>query len=235
MWSDLFNNRSENGSIIKYEGVIEDHQQNKDSKMLVINMQRQGESVNGDKLFSTGKSLLKVTTHIDKTFGGMILNTYINCLLLATVNLYSGSTVFFNKNKNTGMGLYLISCVCFLLTTLSILRLICNTSAGQRLASAMSTSAETLSSIQMIRCKDEKSTQLKILKNDLKDKSASPINPFSAFSLSNSTLIGTFATILTYLIVLVQFKAAEDKEKTKILHDIQEAIQKISVNSSKSS
>ena len=63
-----------------------------------------------------------------------------------------------------------------------------------------------------------------IMKEDLKDKATSPISPFSAFSLSNSTLIGTFATILTYLIVLIQFKAAENQDKDKILIEVKEML-----------
>ena len=82
------------------------------------------------------------------------------------------------------------------------------------------------------KVKEQKSAQIKLLKQDIKDKCVSPINPFSAFSLSNSTLIGTFATILTYLIVLIQFKAAEDEEKTKLLIDIKKMIQNIMKNSS---
>ena len=62
------------------------------------------------------------------------------------------------------------------------------------------------------------------MKQDIKDKAISPITPFSAFSLSNSTLIGTFATILTYLIVLIQFKAAENQDKDKILIEVKEML-----------
>ena len=37
----------------------------------------------------------------------------------------------------------------------------------------------------------------------------SPLSPFSAFDVSNRTLISSFATIVTYLIVLIQFKVSE--------------------------
>ena len=83
---------------------------------------------------------------------------------------------------------------------------------------------ETLTEIQMNSYDDAKSPYLKIMKQDIKDKAISPITPFSAFSLSNSTLIGTFATILTYLIVLIQFKAAENQDKEKILVELKEML-----------
>jgi len=100
------------------------------------------------------------------------------------------------------------------------------------LASALEVCGEKLDEILMIRCKDLRSRKIKILKQNVKDRSASPIHPFSAFSLSNNTLVGTFATILTYLIVLVQFKAAEDEANTKAITDIREILQLMSKNHS---
>ena len=183
-----------------------------------------------DKLFSIGKGLLDVTKVIDRALQGMILNTYICCLLTATTTLYAASSVFFNRM--TGMACYFISFCSFLMTTLSSLRLIYHTNAGQHLASAMEVCGGKLDEILMIRCKDEQSRRLKILTQNVKDRSTSPIHPFSAFSLSNNTLVGTFATILTYLIVLVQFKAAEDEVNTKTLTDIREILQQMIQNHS---
>ena len=188
------------------------------------------EELKEERIFSIGRCLLKVTNDIDKTLGGMILNTYINCLLLATTSLYSGSSVFFNKSDGTSV--YFITGVCFLITVLSLLRLMYQTNAGQSLASAMEETLETLNEVQMSTLDDRNYRHIKLLKENIKDKSTSPINPFSAFSLSNSTLIGIFATILTYLIVLIQFKAAEDEEKTKLLIDIRNMLQHIMRNQS---
>ena len=109
------------------------------------------------------------------------------------------------------------------------MRLMYHTNAGQYLASSIKECAHKLDRIQMKRFKDDK---LDLLKQDLKNYCTSPINPLSAFSLSNSTLIGTFATILTYLIVLIQFKATEDEEKTNLLNEIKDMIQNILRNNS---
>ena len=49
--------------------------------------------------------------------------------------------------------------------------------------------------------------KISILKEELSVHS--PIAPFNAFEVSNRTLIGAFATITTYLIVLIQFKISE--------------------------
>ena len=183
-----------------------------------------------DKLVSIGTSLLDVTNMIDKTLQGMIVNTYICCLFTATTTLYTASSVFFNKT--TGVASYFMAFCSFLMTALSLLRLIYHTNAGQYLASALEVCGGRLDEILMIRCKDLRSRKIKILKQNVKDRSASPIHPFSAFSLSNNTLVGTFATILTYLIVLIQFKAAEDEANTKAITDIREILQLMSKNHS---
>ena len=172
--------------------------------------------------------MLQATKNIDNILGGIILNTYITCLLLATTTLYAGSSVFFNT---AGVKVvYLFGVCCFLMTLQSVSRLIYHTNAGQYLASSMESCSETLNRIEQKRLIDIRSGYIKLLREDVKSKCKSPINPLSAFSLSNSTLIGTFATILTYLIVLIQFKAAEDEEKTKYLKDIKGMLLQLTAN-----
>ena len=92
--------------------------------------------------------------------------------------------------------------------------------------------AHALDRLHMKKSQDGTLDTVHILKQDLKDHGHSPINPFSAFSLSNNTLIGTFATILTYLIVLIQFKASEDEEKTKLLNELKNMLQTLVKNNS---
>lgn len=94
----------------------------------------------------------------------------------------------------------------------------------------MKACAHTLDRIPLKRFNGDKLDTIKLLKKDLKDYGHSPINPFSAFSLSNSTLLGTFATILTYLIVLVQFKAAEDDNQTKLFDEMKDMLRNCIAN-----
>ena len=47
------------------------------------------------------------------------------------------------------------------------------------------------------------------MKEELKYYCEAPITPLSAFSVSTSTLLGALGTIITYLIVLLQFKVSE--------------------------
>ena len=71
-----------------------------DSSLSLFNGNVEEEEWKEERIFSIGRCLLKVTNGIDKTLGGVILNTYINCLLLGTTTLYAGSSVFFIKNSN---------------------------------------------------------------------------------------------------------------------------------------
>ena len=72
--------------------------------------------------------------------------------------------------------------------------------------------------LERFKFKDEETDEheVELLRQDLRYYSESPINPFSAFSVSTSTLVGTFGTIVTYLIVLLQFKVTEYTESRKV-------------------
>ena len=201
-----------------------------DTNEVLLSNIEDNENINEEDILSIGTSLVKVTRKIDKCLSGMILNTYITCLLASTSTLYVASSVFFNKSKN--LAAYFICCGCIFTTILSIMRILYHTNAGQYLASEMKIYAYTLDKLHMKKSQDGSLDTIHILKQDLKDHEYSPINPFSAFSLSNSTLIGTFATILTYLIVLIQFKATEDEEKTKLLNELKYMLQTLLKNHS---
>ena len=51
--------------------------------------------------------------------------------------------------------------------------------------------------------------EVDLLRRDLRYHAESPINPFSAFTLTSSNILGACGTIITYIIVLLQFKIAE--------------------------
>ena len=57
-------------------------------------------------------------------------------------------------------------------------------------------------------CVDKDDFQL--LKEEMRYYMEAPLTPLSAFSVSTSTLLGAFGTIVTYLIVLLQFKVSEE-------------------------
>ena len=102
---------------------------------------------------------------------------------------------------------------------LSTLRLIYLVSAGQRLANTMEACSHRLQRARIENTSDQNSKNLALLKKELEYYCPSPISPESAFSLTNNTLMGTFATIITYLIVLIQFKSAENQKPNVFVNE----------------
>jgi hypothetical protein len=152
-------------------------------------------------------SLVKITRKANTTLGGMLLNTYTNCIFISTASLYVASSVFINQYE--GIEIFFIVIFCILMAILSIIRLLFHTITGQDLASAMKKCVYT---ITKMRINDDRNTNvLQFLYHILKDHSHSPIAPFSTFSLSNRTLLGVIATILTYLFVMIRFKTCENQ------------------------
>lgn len=155
-------------------------------------------------------SLVDVTRKANTCLGGMIMITYTNCLFLATISLYLTSSMAINRYQ--GIELIFIALSRILMAILSITRLFFITSFGQGLTSIMRKCGYTIKKNQINHpCSDKlKSEKFDLIYQLLKDNSHSPITPISAFSLSNRTLLGIIATILTYLVVLIRFKACKN-------------------------
>ena len=130
------------------------------------------------------------------------MNTYFFGVLISTITLYSSSTVIFNPD------FLLMSSACLCVSILTIVRLIGVTDGGQKLAANMKKCAYHLDRFEIQRT-ETCSNEMQLLRQELRYYCESPITPCSVFTLSLSTLVGTFGTILTYLIVLLQFKASE--------------------------
>ena len=156
-------------------------------------------------IVSIGTRLIKLVTKIDSTFKWMLINTYFVCILGTTANLYSSTTILFNRGKTE---LWLSSAANFLIALLTISRLWWVTNSSHELSTSMKKCAHHFDRF-IANKEDNAMEEMQLLKQDLKYHSESPINPISAFSVSNSTLVGAFGTVITYLIVLLQFKVSE--------------------------
>ena len=156
-------------------------------------------------IVSIGFQLIKVVKKIDSTFEGMLMNTYFVCVLSTTANLYSSTTILFNREHAE---LWVLSAAYLSISCLTISRLFWVTDYSHSLTGAMKKCAYYLDRFVAINVKSDKEG-IQLLKQDLRYYSESPINPFSAFTVSTSTFVGVFGTIITYLIVLLQFKVSE--------------------------
>ena len=156
-------------------------------------------------------SLIEITRKTNKSFGAMIMITYTNCLFLSTISLFLTSSMIINRYQ--GIELLLIAIARLFVAGLSITRLFFITITGQGLASAMKQCLYRIKRNQIEAPCSDKTTKEKLdsIYQLLKDNSHSPITPISAFSLSNRTLLGIIATILTYLIVLIRFKSSKNE------------------------
>ena len=158
------------------------------------------------QIVSNGFVMVAAVKKLSVTFSGMIMNTYFVCVLVTTCAIYSSSSIILLREFTTGLLLY--SASMFLVACLYIGRLVWLTSVGQNLSNSMKKCGYHLDRFKPNDKKmDER--ELDLLRQDIRYHSESPIAPFSFFTLSNSTLLGAFGTIVTYLIVLLQFKISE--------------------------
>ena len=153
-----------------------------------------------------GTILIKIVRKLNVSLSCLIFNTYFTCLLLATSALYTTSSILFNNESNA---VYAYSAANFLFSLLYCGRLLWLTNSGHNFVEAMKRCTHQLDRIKFTDTTIN-ADDVQLLKQDFRYYCEAPIVPFSAFTLSNSTLVGTCATIITYLIVLVQFKGSEN-------------------------
>ena len=161
--------------------------------------------VDDKMIISIGYKLLESVKIMDETFSGMITNTYFNCVLIATLTLYTTSSVLF---QDFGIDLWLNSFSGFMIFVLSMSRLARITQSGHRLMKEMKQCAYLFERYKF-NIQDIDIEEIALLRQDLRYVAESPITPFAAFSLSSSTLLGACGMIVTYIIVLLQFKVSE--------------------------
>ena len=158
-----------------------------------------------NEIICNGFRLVEVVKKLDNTFAGMVTNTYFICILITTGAIYSSTSIFLGEFRTS---LLLFSASMLSVACLCIARLIWITSFGQNLSNTMKECGYHLDRFKFYDKKIEEK-EIELLRQDVKYHSESPITPFSCFSLSNNTLLGALGTIITYLIVLLQFKVSE--------------------------
>ena len=167
------------------------------------------EVANHQIILSLGSNLLEIVKEMNVSLTGILVNTYITCLIVATGTLYSSSTILFQKS----LFLILFSAANFCISLLTINRLIWMTGCGHSLSLSMKKCIHHLERFKVSKGGVDYD-DFQLLKEELRYYMEAPITPLSAFSVSTSTLLGAFGTIVTYLIVLLQFKVSEPSGET---------------------
>ena len=161
-----------------------------------------------DRIVDTGVSMTSAIAIANKTFGGMIFNTYCTCLLLGTISLYGASSLFLPNIAISKQLIWPFTVAQVLLAIMSFLRVYYITNTAQKMIKIIKKARISLEYfIEYVNTTQIRNTGP--LRHQLKVLSDSPITPISTFSLCNGTLLSTSATVLTYLIILIQFKLTE--------------------------
>ena len=156
-------------------------------------------------IISVGFNLIKVVKRMDKAFASMIVTTYCICMLVATGALYLSSSVLFSKGE---CEVTLLSAAGLSITWLAIFRVYQMTKYGCMLAKKMKKCSYYLDRFQFNDPNNSNSGLVQLLREEFQDNHEAPIAPYSAFTLSSSSLLALFGTIVTYIIVLLQFKTS---------------------------
>lgn len=156
-------------------------------------------------IIEIGFNLIKVVKIMDKAFAPMIANTYFTCMLVATGELYLASSVFFYKGK---FEVSLLSAAGLSIAWLAIFRASQITKHGHFLTKLMKKCSYHLDRFSFKESNDLNSGVVELLREEFKSNCDTPIAPYSAFTLSFSSLLGFFGSIVTYIIVLLQFRTS---------------------------
>lgn len=150
-------------------------------------------------------NLIKVIKKMDTALAPMIANTYFTCMLVATGELYLASSVFFYKGKYE---VTLLSVAGLSIAWLAIFRVSQITKHGHLLSKLMKKCSYRLDRFPFKDSNNLKSSLFQLLREEFQNNCEEPIAPFSAFTLSFSSLLGFFGSIVTYIIVLLQFRTS---------------------------
>ena len=156
-------------------------------------------------VITVGFNLIKLIKRIDKACAPMIINTYFICMLVATCEFYLGSSALFYRDKYE---VTLLSIAGLSTAWLAIFRVHQMTKQGHGLTVLMKKCSFHLDRIDFKDPDNLNSGVVQLLREDFRNNSDALIAPYSAFTLSYSSLLGFFGTIVTYIIVLLQFKTS---------------------------
>ena len=200
---------------VKYNGNINIQQENS------VNIQTSTESF--EILTDMSLHMVKIISLFNETFSGTILVLYANSIVILTVSMYGLASIFLSFSRLDDQESLVFAGLrgiwCLLLGTGNIERVVRLTKETNCLQQSMLTLKNNLNHILNHNLQYSSISHLPNLTDSIRNKiwtfkeelysTNSLVSPFNAFDVSNRTLISAFATITTYLIVLIQFKTSE--------------------------
>ena len=160
----------------------------------------------GTKWANTGCSIIELQKRSNKVYGGILFLFSAHYLVAITMYSYGAFLIFFNDlamNK-LAISAFYITCSAYYAYNLYIL-----CSSGQTLIDAQEEARETLEeAFYENRWDWNVQTRDKICLLMTKMGKDKPMTPLGFYSLTKQGFLSTMALVFTYLIVLLQFKAA---------------------------
>ena len=181
-----------------------------------------------DNIFEMPLTMLKIISSFDETFSGIVLSLYASALILITSCLYGLASILisFSKLRSQESVIFagLRGCWCLLIAADNAEKIIRLTKETNHLQNSLTMLKRNLNDILNYDYANDfvgyehklykiYKTKITIFKEELRLMN-SPLSPFNAFNVSNRTIISAFASITTYLIVLIQFKVSEFDDTT---------------------
>ena len=155
-----------------------------------------------------------VLEKINVCFSGMLFCYYGGNLLIATSSFYSATNyLFISEFSALSLSMGLMSAICFILY---MGRLYILTTSAHLIGQEMTLLKKAMKGVFFKSSQDWSIEQRK--KEILNEKfdtmidrygNNAPISPYGYFSINGGSLLSALATIITYLIVLIQFKISE--------------------------
>lgn len=159
------------------------------------------------ELVDHGLSLCGIVDEFNDVFGIFVLNSGISSALSAVISSYISKSILFGPK--IGVLVICFSASFGLLGAFFFLRIFFLSRAGQALIDGKQEALKSLEDHLLANpeTRSEQDFRLSVLIRRLSTKEA--ISPQNFFTLSNRSFLSGMGVILTYLIVLMQFKASE--------------------------
>ena len=178
---------------------------------------KQGHENNVDCIISRGLPFIELKQIVNKMFGCLILAEYGLNLFYTTFGIYFSITVINVYNTELGsidMLVLFFSSYSIMLVILSISRIYIFQAKGQCLSNKYARIQQNLDHISInfadkLARKQEK--KLEVLISHF-SAACSPVRPCDVFNMDAANFVSVGGLIITYLIVLLQFKVGESND-----------------------
>ena len=181
-------------------------------------------------MISRGFSLCNLAKQADSAFGGIILTEYGVTLFYATFGIYFSTVihnVYDSELERINELVLILSVMNIILVVFSIYRVYLLQNKGQELCDHFSAIKENLEDFSMhfaSKMEEEEARRLDILISRFSsaDGDQAPIRPCDVFNLNTASFVSIGGMILTYLIVLLQFKLGANEDENKFNLNIED-------------